>query len=128
MPGEPERFSKTAADLIASLRRLPNEEPEKMRLRPTQSLGKLVEELAVKHAIGRSSPEQAIRDQWSTIVGPTNAQYSHPAQIDPRGRLLILAHHAVVRNELFLHRRTIVEKVRALTGCGHVREIVLRAG
>jgi hypothetical protein len=33
-----------------------------------------------------------------------------------------------VRNELFHHRKLIVEKIRRLPGCAHVREINVRAG
>lgn len=128
MSEDPPKFSRLAEDLINSLRRLPQEENGKMKKRPTQALSSLVEELVVKHSIGLSSPEQVIRDNWPTLVGHANASYSHAAQIDPRGRLIILAAHAVVRNELFLHRSKIVEKLQKLPGCGHIREIHLRAG
>jgi hypothetical protein len=50
------------------------------------------------------------------------------AEIDPRGRLLVLTSHAVVRQELFMHRETILERVQAVPGCGHVREIFIRFG
>lgn len=128
MPEEPPPFSRAAQDLIAALRRLPNETPPRMRKRPTQELGPLIEDLLVKNQIGRASPEQTIRDHWAQIVGPANAQYSHAATIDPKGRLVILAGHSVVRNELFHHKQVIVGKIRALPGCDHVRDLTLRAG
>jgi hypothetical protein len=128
MPDEPPKFSFQAEKLIAALRRIPDETSPRMKKRPTKELAGLVEDLLVKHQIGRESPEQTIRDHWPQIVGAANAQYSHAAQIDPRGRLAVLASHAVVRNELFHHRKLIVEKIRQLPGCGHVREINVRAG
>jgi hypothetical protein len=128
MPDEPPKFSFQAEKLIASLRRIPDETSPRMRKRPTKELAGLVEDLLVKHQIGRDSPEQTIRDRWAEIVGPANAHYSHAGHIDPRGRLAVLASHAVVRNELFHHRKAIVEKIRKLPGCAHVREINLRAG
>jgi len=128
MATNPEPFSFQAAKLINALRRLPDTTPARMKKRPTQELGNLVEELMVKYQVGRASPEQTIRDHWSEVVGPANAHYSHAAQIDPRGRLAVLAGHAVVRNELFMHRKTIVERIRKLPGCAHVREINVRAG
>lgn len=128
MSEETPQFSKIAEDLIHSLRRLPQETPASMRKRPTKALSALVEELIVKHSIGMTSPEQVIRDNWSGIVGAANASYSHASQIDPKGRLIVLAAHSVVRNELFLHRTKIVEKLQKLPGCGHIREIHLRAG
>ena len=128
MPDEPQKFSFHAEKLIAALRRIPDETPARMRKRPTRELGELVENLLVEHQIGRDSPEQTIRDNWITIVGAANAQYSHAAQIDARGRLAVLASHAVVRNELFHHRKLIVEKIQKLPGCAAVREINVRAG
>lgn len=128
MAKEPAHFSRQAENLIAALRRVPDTTPARMKKRPTQELSGLVEELMVKFQIGRDSPEQLIRDHWPELVGPANAHYSHAAQIDPRGRLTVLAGHAVVRNELFIHRQTIVERIRKLPGCGQVRELNIRAG
>lgn len=124
----PPAFSRTAEELIASLRRLPSDEAPRMRRRPTQALSGLVEDLVVRHSIGRHSPEQEIRDHWPEIVGHANAAYSHPLEIDAKGRLIIQTSHAVVRNELFHHRATILPKVQALTGCNHVRQLHLRSG
>ena len=124
----PKPFSFQAEKLIAALRRVPDDTPERMKKRPTKELTGLVEEWMVKFQIGRDSPEQMIRDQWTELVGPANAHYSHAAQIDSRGRLTVLAGHAVVRNELFIHRQTIVERIRKLPGCTHVRELNIRAG
>jgi len=36
--------------------------------------------------------------------------------------------HAVVRNELFLHRLGILEKLKKLPGCAGIRGLTLRAG
>lgn len=127
MSGNPQPFSKIAEELIRSLRRIPSDGTGG-RLRETKSIATLMQDLLVKHSIGMASPEQTIRDHWQTLVGPANAHYSHVAQIDPKGRLIVLVPHAVVRNELFLHRTAIVQKLRKLPGCGHVRELHLRSG
>lgn len=127
MPNEPFAFSRIAEELVGDLRGVPNEEPARARRRPTKPLADLIEELLQKNQIGRSSPEQTIRDHWVTLVGAAAAAYSHPARIE-RNRLVVLAAHAVVRNELFHHREAIVEKIRALPGCGDVRSLNLRAG
>lgn len=125
---KPFEFSKLAEDLIGDLRGLPNQTPARQRKRPTKPLAQLVEDLLAKHQIGRASPEQALRDRWAELVGPANAHYSHAVTIDPRGRLIVIANHAVVRQELSMHRRTILERIRAVPGCGHVKEISIRAG
>ena len=118
----PARLSRLAEDLVASFRKTPSEDPFKSKLRPTRDLSALVEELMVKHQVGRPSAEQAIRDEWANIVGAANAMYSHAVRIE-RGRLWVQASHAVVRNELFMHKEQIVEKIRKIPGCGDVKSI-----
>ena len=127
MPKEPHAFSKVAESLIGDLRRHAPEDPPRSRKRPTQPLAEVVEQVLQKHQIGRESPEHTIRDQWKTLVGPANASYSHPAMIE-RNRLVVLASHAVVRNELFHHREEIVARIQQLPGCGHVKALHLRGG
>lgn len=128
MPSDPPHFSKLAEELIGDLRGVPAAEPRGQVKRATRPLPELVEALLQKYQVGRDSPEQVIRDHWVEVVGPANAHYAHAAQIDPRGRLIVLATHAVVRNELFLHRATIVERIRRLPGCDHVKALNVRAG
>ncbi len=128
MADDPKSFSHSAEDLIASLRRLPNETPPGMYKRATKDLAPLIESLLVKHQIGRDSPEQTIREKWPEIVGHANAQYSHPARIERERSLVVLTSHPVVRNELFHHRKLIVDKIQKLPGCQHVRELNIRSG
>lgn len=126
-PKQPQSFSKLAEELVGELRRVPFEDPPRSKKRATQPLGGLVEQLLQKHQIGRETPEHAIRENWKTIVGEANASYSHPTLIE-RNRLIVLAAHAVVRNELFHHREEIAARIRKLPGCEHVKAIHLRAG
>jgi hypothetical protein len=128
MAREPHTFSRVAQELIGDLRGVPLEESERTRRRPTLELNELVQKLMVKHRIGIDGPEDAIRQQWKELVGPANAQYSHPLEIDPKGRLLVLVSHSVVKNELFLHREAVAEKIRQLKGCEGVRGLNLRHG
>jgi hypothetical protein len=128
MPSEPHRFSRSAEDLIASLRRIPSEDPKGIRRRPAKELVELIDSLRAKHGIGRPTTEQAIRDAWPQIVGPANASYSHALRIDERGRLLVHATHAVVRNELFLNRAEIIERIRRIPGCSAITHLHLSQG
>ena len=128
MPDEPKEFSKAAQELIGDLRGIPFDEPRNMRRRPTKPMAPLIEELLVKYQVGRHSPEQTIRDHWVEMVGEANAAYSHPVRIDRGRSLFVLVSHSVVRNELFMHRTAILEKIQKLPGCDHVREVNLRAG
>jgi hypothetical protein len=127
VPDQPHQFSKLAENLVADLRGVPSDDPPRARKRPTLPLAELVEQLLQKHRIGREAPEHTIREHWPAIVGPANASYSHPATIE-RSRLIVLAAHAVVRNELFLHRAEIVARIRKLPGCEGVKSLNLRAG
>lgn len=126
-PHEPHAFSKIAETLVGDLRGVPFDDPARSKKRPTQPLGTLIEQLLQKHQIGRETPEHVIREHWPALVGSANAAYSHPALIE-RNRLIVLASHSVVRNELFHHRDGIVERIRKLPGCEHVKAIILRAG
>jgi len=128
MQGEPRRFSRLAEDLIASLRRIPSEDPPRIRRRQAQGLAGVIDSLRSKHGIGRPTTEQAIRDAWPEIVGPANASYSHALRIDERGRLLVHATHAVVRNELFLNRAEIIDRIQRLPGCASIKLLHLSQG
>lgn len=123
----PQPFSKIAESLVADLRRIASDEPQRSRKRPTQALGTVVEQLLQQHRIGRVSPEQTIRDNWVELVGQAAASYSHPARLE-RNMLFVLAAHSVVRNELFHHRAEIVARIQKLPGCADVKALNLRAG
>jgi hypothetical protein len=127
MNDQPRTLSRLAEELVGELRRVPYDEPRRAVKRPTKPLAALVEQLMVQHQIGRPSAEQSIRDHWVEIVGAANAAHSHAARIE-RNRLLVLAAHSVVRNELFHHREEIARRIRALPGCEGVKSINLRAG
>ncbi|HXQ79789.1 MAG TPA: DUF721 domain-containing protein [Opitutaceae bacterium] len=99
-----------------------------MRRRPSRELVDLIDGLRAKHGIGRPTAEQAIRDLWPEIVGPANASYSHAVRIDERGRLVVHASHAVVRNELFLNRGEIIERIRRIPGCAKISRLQLSQG
>jgi hypothetical protein len=123
----PHQFSRIAEELVGDFRGVPFDEPRRAKKRATQPLTTVIEQLLQKHQIGCESPEHTLRAKWPEIVGVANASYSHPAMIE-RNRLVVLASHAVVRNELFHHREAIVARIRKLPGCGHVKALHLRAG
>lgn len=127
-PEDPPAFSKLAEELIGDFRGVAFTEPGRQKKRPTKDLAALVEQLLQKYQVGRDAPEHTIRARWTEVVGPANAAYAHAVQIDARGRLLVLVSHAVVRNELFHHRQTIVDRIRKLPGCEGVKELNLRSG
>jgi hypothetical protein len=126
MTEEPKEFSRAVENLIAGFRELP-EDPGRSKRRKTTELAPLIDELLVKYRISHDSLEHSIREKWPELVGVANASYSHPVVVE-HGLLVVLVSHAVVRNELFLHREAVLEKLRKLPGCSAIRGIALRAG
>ncbi len=125
-PDEPKEFSRAIENLIAGFRELP-EDPGRSKRRKTVDLASLVDALLVKYRISHDSLEHSIRDKWPELVGAANATYSHPLVVE-RQQLVVLVSHAVVRNELFLHRTAILAKLRQLPGCDGIRGLQLRTG
>lgn len=125
---QPHAFSRLAEELIGDLRGVPYDAPRRQVKRPTKTLTELVEDILNQYQVGRDAPEHTIRAQWPSIVGPANANYSHPVQIDARGQLLVLVSHSVVKNELFHHRATILSRIQALPACAGVKKLHFRAG
>jgi len=124
---QPHQFSRIAEDLVADLRGIGSEDPKRSRKRPTQALNAVMDQLLQKYQIGRSTPEQTIREQWADLVGGANAAYSHALAIE-RNRLTVLVSHGVVRNELFMHKEEIVARIQKLPGCADVKSLNLRSG
>ncbi len=125
MKEEETEFSRAIENLIAGFRELPEDEGRSRR-RPTADLGKLIDELLVKHRISHDSLEHSIREKWPELVGVANASYSHPLVVE-KSLLVVLVSHAVVRNELFLHKEPILAKLRRLPGCDGIKGIALRS-
>ena len=123
---EPKKFSRAVENLIAGLRELPEDKSRSKRRRPTE-LTTVIDELLVKYRISHDSVEHSIRDKWAGLVGVANATYSHPLIVEKK-LLVVLVSHSVVRNELFLHRDSILAKLRQLPGCAEIKGLALRSG
>ena len=123
---EPKEFSRAVENLIAGLRDLPEDKSRSKKRRPTE-LTSVIDELLVKYRISHDSVEHSIREKWAELVGVANATYSHPLTVEKK-LLVVLVSHSVVRNELFLHRDSILEKLRKLPGCTDVKGLALRSG
>lgn len=126
MSDEPHEFSRAVENLIAGFRAVPGDSGRSKR-RKTVDVGALIDELLVKYRISHDSIEHSIREKWPELVGSANAAYSHPVTVE-RNQLVVLISHAVVRNELFHHRLTILEKIKKLPGCADIKGIALRVG
>lgn len=123
---EPKAFSRAVENLIAGIRDLPEDTSRSKKRRPTE-LTSLIDELLVKYRISHDSVEHSIRAKWAELVGVANAAYSHPLVVEKK-LLVVLVSHAVVRNELFMHRDPILAKLRKLPGCTEIKGLALRSG
>ncbi|MBI2814908.1 MAG: DUF721 domain-containing protein [Opitutae bacterium] len=123
---EPKEFSRAVENLIAGLRELPEDKSRSKKRRATE-LTTVIDELLVKYRISHDSVEHSIREKWTELVGVANASYSHPLTVEKK-LLVVLVSHAVVRNELFQHRESILAKLRKLPGCAEIKGLALRSG
>jgi hypothetical protein len=124
MSEEPKEFSRAIENLIAGFRSLPADD-SRSKSRKTTDLTTVIDELLVKYRISHDSLEHSIRAAWPQLVGVANASYSHPLAVE-KNQLIVLTSHAVVRNELFLHRMSILTKLQKLPGCGEIKGLHFR--
>lgn len=121
------KLSRRAENMIAQMSGLPEDE-SRSRPRETRSLGELVDRLLHKHHVGVKTPEDAIRDAWTGIVGAANATFCTPLRIERERVLVVGVSNPVVRQELLFHKALVLQRVKAIPACTHIGDIVLRAG
>lgn len=120
-------FPRHVENLIASFRGFPANK-SRSRLRETAPIDQLVSGILEKHRLGMPSREDTIMQNWSDLVGTSNAQYANLQKIENERRVFVAVTHPVVRQELFFHRKLILKRIQALPGCSDLRELILRAG
>jgi hypothetical protein len=120
-------FPRHVENLIASWRGFPANR-SRSRPRETLPMDQLMSGLIEKHRLGMPSIEDTISENWPTIVGPANAQFVNLLKIENERRVLVAVTNPIVRQELFFHRKLILQRIKALPGCKGIWEIVLRAG
>ena len=113
--------------MIASLRGLPPDRSVS-KLRDSAPIGNLVKDVMEKYRVGMPSREDTIMQNWEKIVGPPNAQYAHLLRIENERRVFVAVTNQIVRQELFFHRKLVLQRIQALPGCKDLRELTLRAG
>jgi hypothetical protein len=125
MPGK--KFSRQVENLVAQMRGVP-EDTSRSRLRESQPISGLVEQLLHKHRIGMATPEDAVRSAWSEIVGEPIANLCHPLRIDRERTLIVGVSNPVVRQELLFHRAAVLGRIRAIPACSHITDVSFRSG
>jgi hypothetical protein len=113
--------------LIASFRDVP-EDTSLLGNFGAASFGSLVETLVEKYHIGKSTPEEAIQENWARIVGPLFAKRCRPERVDASGALIVQVPNATVRRELIFSEGRILTALGSIQGCQHINRVVLKAG
>ena len=121
------KFSPREESLIASFRNTPADDTY-MQQTGAPSFGSLIESLVEKYHIGKSTPEEAIQENWPRIIGPAFSNRCHPERIDRSGALIVQVANATVRRELMFCEDRILTALGSITGCSHINKVVLKAG
>ncbi|MEX2380896.1 MAG: DciA family protein [Opitutales bacterium] len=121
------KFTRETENLIALFRGLPLDK-SRSKIRETVPMEKLMGDILQKYRLGGPTPEEVIIENWTSIVGEANAQYSHLMRIERERSVFIGVSNPIVRQELFFHRKQTLEKIRKLPHCSKLRELILRAG
>lgn len=121
------RFGRRVENMIAEIRGVPQDENHS-REREPRNAADLMERLLHKYHVGMATPEEAIRNAWTEIVGEANAQYCQPLRIARDGVLWVAVTNPVIRQELSFHKPVVLARVKAIPACAHVSDICLRAG
>jgi len=120
-------FSRQVENMIASLRGFP---PDRSisKMRESKPVGDLITGVLEKYRVGMPSREDTIMQNWEKIVGPANVGYSHLLRIENERTVFVAVTNQIVRQEMYFHRKLILERIQALPGCKDIRVLMLRAG
>jgi len=120
------KFSRTAENLIANLRGVP--EDYSPIVRETVDMGDILDKILNRYKIGVESLEDRIREQWTRIVGVENAGHCHPVRIEREKTLVIAVSNPIIRQELQFNQLIILKNLKRVKSGGQIRSLVFRSG
>ena len=120
-------FTRRIENMVADFRELPINRSG-ARIRRMSSIGALVDKLISKHNINQVRLESIIMEHWKNLLGPERAHRCVPQKITKDQSLIILTSNATLRNELFMSRNDLLEKIQQLPGCQNLKSVIVRAG
>ena len=121
------KFSRAVENMVAEIRGLPPDTSHS-KLRDTRTAGDMVDQILRKYRVGMTTPEEAIREAWTEIVGAPNAEYCHPERIERNRTLVVAVSNPVVRQELLFHKAVVLQRIQAIPAAQHIKTVVFRAG
>jgi predicted nucleic acid-binding Zn ribbon protein len=82
----------------------------------------LMKEIDLDEAVGR----ERLLAEWTSVVGPDVARHTRPGLLED-GVLTVFVTHSVWLSELQrFHRKRILDRVRAVSGAGRVKDLRFR--
>ncbi|MGA1204830.1 MAG: DUF721 domain-containing protein [Opitutales bacterium] len=120
-------FPPEVEDLIASLREIPGDKSPTRDL-GTKSWGSVISAFVEKYHIGKSTPEEAILENWERIVGPSFANRCRPEKITASGCLLVQVPNPTLRRELIFMEDRILTALGSIEGCQHIHHVIFKSG
>jgi predicted nucleic acid-binding Zn ribbon protein len=117
------RFSRRVQNLIANFRGLPRDDSSSI-LKEEQSIEQLIQDILRKY-VYKSDVEIGvkIRENWPQIVGNMLCKSCTPHKIGEKGNLIIKVQSGVVRNELFLQKEEILQRIREICPRSGIRNV-----
>lgn len=151
-PIEQKHFQRSARNLLAALRGLPEEQfPDPKTIvakkHGAESVAKkfarvekaafttdrefvvpanTIDRLLVSRGIFSGSIQAVVRENWAKIVPAKIVGRCEPRELrDGLSTLVVAAENSLVRQELEFSKRVILKKIRALPACGKLKKIAL---
>lgn len=89
-----------------------------------EHLGHLINDLIRSYGLEKKVQEYEVMARWEEIVGEKIARRTQPLRISS-GKLFVQTKNAAWRNELFLLKPRIIEKINSSLGRELVKDIIL---
>lgn len=96
-----------------------------MQRKETQSIGDILNEILQTQGLNIGLDGARIRQAWQEIMGDSVVRYTEQISFD-KGTLYVSLTSAILRNELFMCRSQIIEKLNHKIGRQAIQTIIFR--
>ncbi|MDR2779233.1 MAG: DUF721 domain-containing protein [Puniceicoccales bacterium] len=115
-------FGRRIRNLVAAFRSLPPEEGISC-LKEAKPLSVSIGALLKKLNTIKITPQRAIQQNWSFIVGETMVKRCYPVKILNDDTLIIHSSDAIIRSELQIQKLKILENLHQFPHCAKISNI-----
>ena len=97
-----------------------------MERRKTVHISEIIQEILKNNKTLKGKlDETTITQKWEEVVGVAMARYTKKVYVS-KGTLFVEVTSSVARNELFMSRSVLIERLNSLTGNETIKDIVFR--